>query len=295
MQQILSKKTFQWLALFLLALVWGSSFILMKRGLDSFSYVQVASLRIFIAFVSLFPFVFRWFKLLRGKKLLPIFISGLLGNTFPAFLFTKAQTMLPSSYAGMLNSLTPLFTLLLGLALFGVKTKWFNILGICVGLAGAIGLINANGLDLNSPNLIYSLYAVGAALCYAISVNVIKRYLHDVNSLAITALSFFCVGPLMIVPLYQTDVLGVLFEKPESWRSLGFIVFLAVIGTSAAVVLFNNLIKHTTAMFAASVTYLIPVVAILWGVFDGEAITLYHLLFVGVILAGIYLVNFNRS
>lgn len=294
MKLSLENKPIQWVTLFFLASIWGSSFILMKRGLDSFNYTQVASLRIFIAFLSLLPFVFKHIKVLFGKKFLPILATGLFGNAIPAFLFTKAQTGITSSFSGMLNSLTPLFTLLLGLFLFSSKTKWYNSLGIIIGFFGALGLIFAEGVDFEQNSLFYSGLVVGATICYAISVNVIKYYLHDVNSLAITSLAFLCVGPIMLIPIFQTDVIGTFLQNENSWMSLGYITLLSVMGTSGAVYLFNALIKHTTALFASSVTYLIPAVAIFWGVVDGELLLWQHFFFIAIILGGVYLVNLKK-
>jgi drug/metabolite transporter (DMT)-like permease len=294
MKITLQHKGWQWVALLFLAITWGSSFILMKRGLDNFDNTQVAALRIFIAFISLLPFVFKHFKILFGKKFIPILATGLFGNAIPAFLFTKAQTELTSSLTGMLNTLVPLFTLLLGVFIFNAKTKWFNVIGILIGFVGALGLIFAEGFDFGGNNLFYVLYVIAATICYAISVNIIKSYLHDVDSLAITSLAFLCVGPFMLIPIFTTGVPEILSSNTESWSSLGYIAFLSVVGTSLAVLIFNALIKHTTALFASSVTYFIPVVAMFWGFMDGEHLMWEHLLFIMVILGGVYLVNLKK-
>lgn len=292
MNNLLKGKFWQWILLLFLATIWGSSFILMKRGLESFNNIQVASLRMFIAFIAMLPFIVKHLPLLKTNKFLPILATGLFGNAIPAFLFTKAQTVLSSSFTGMLNSLTPLFTLMLGVFIFHTKPKWLNVLGILIGLTGAIGLILVEQQSIQIGSFGFSFYVIGATVCYAISVNIIKKYLHDVNSLAITALAFFLIGPLMLVPLIQTGTLAVFKTHPEaSWINLGYIAILAVVGTAMAVWLFNALIKHTSAIFAASVTYLIPIIAIFWGVLDGETLVWQHFLFIAIILGGVYLVN----
>lgn len=262
--------------------------------MDTFSNIQVAALRMFLAFVAMMPFVIKHISVLKTKKWLPILATGLFGNAIPAFLFTKAQTQIASSFSGMLNSLTPLFTLLLGLLVFKAQTKWYNGLGILIGLLGALGLIFAEGVDFESNNFIYSTYVIAATICYAISVNVIKSYLAEVNSMAITSLAFLLVGPIMIIPILSTGVPSELASNAMAWQSLGYIAILSVVGTAGAVLLFNALIKHTTALFASSVTYLIPIVAIFWGLLDGEKLLLIHFFFIAIILGGVYLVNLKK-
>jgi drug/metabolite transporter (DMT)-like permease len=285
-------KIIQWTVLITLAFVWGSSFILMKRGLESFSNTQVASLRLLIACLFLIPFGFPHIKLLLGKKAPFIIAVGVLGNGIPAFLFTKAQMGLSSALTGMLNSLTPLFTLLLGVAVFHMKIKFHNVLGIFIGLLGAAGLIYANtGANLFG-DFKYASFVVLATVLYAFSVNIIKRHLAEVPSVQIASLAFMFVGPFAGIYLFAfTDFTEVFKQAPKAWSSLGYISVLAVMGSALSVIVFNMLIKKTSAIFAASVTYIIPVFAMLWGIFDGETITFNQILFIGVILAGVYLVN----
>ena len=275
--------------LILLAIIWGSSFILMKRGLEVYSYTQVAALRLLIAAISLFPFVFIALKKVKRKQWLPLFISGVIGNGFPAFLFTKAQTQLDSGFTGILNSLTPLFTLLLGVFFFASKPNRTNKIGIFIGLVGAVYLSLANlqtDIIINS----YVFYVVLATLFYAISINVIKRYLNELDAIHICALAFLFIGPPMAIYIFNTDFIY-LAQSTAGFEALIYIIILAVIGTSFAVALFNHLLKQSSAIFASSVTYLIPIVAIAWGIFDGEHILQQHLIGTAIILAGVYLVN----
>ena len=275
--------------LILLAIIWGSSFILMKRGLDVYSYTQVAALRLFIAFLSLTPFLLRAVKLVQKKHIIPIVVMALFGNGIPAFLFTKAQTQLDSSLVGILNSLVPLFTLLLGVYFFRTKPTKTNIAGIIIGLFGAVFLTYSTiggGVEIND----YVFLVILATVMYAISINVIKKYLQDLDALSISSLAFLMIGPFSAIYIFNTDFL-VLSASSEGVESLLYIVLLAVVGTSLAVVIFNQLISRSSAIFASSVTYLIPIVAIFWGIFDGEKVTLIHLLSVVIILSGVYLVN----
>jgi len=285
----MDKSIRNYLILLFLAVIWGSSFILMKRGLEVFSYTQVSTLRLFIAFLSLLPFIVRALKRVEKKHWGAIIITAFLGNGIPAFLFTKAQTHLDSSFVGILNSLTPLFTLILGIYFFKSKPSKTNIIGIVIGLSGALILTFSDIGGAISINH-YALFVILATIFYAISVNVIRKYLSDLDGISISALAFLFLGPASGIYVFSTDFVSLLFTDGGK-EAFIYIVILAVIGTSFAVVIFNKLVKDSSAIFASSVTYLIPIVALLWGVFDGENITIYHLAGVTVILSGVYLVN----
>ncbi len=285
----MEKSIKNYIVLVLLAIIWGSSFILMKRGLDVYSYTQVAALRLFIAFLSLTPFLLKAFKVVKKKHIVPIVVMALFGNGIPAFLFTKAQTQLDSSLVGILNSLVPLFTLLLGVYFFRTRPTKTNIVGIIIGLCGAVFLTYSTmggGVEINS----YVYLVILATIMYAISINVIKKYLHDLDALSISSLAFLVIGPFSAIYIFNTDFMA-LSVTNEGLEALLYITLLAVVGTSSAVVIFNQLISRSSAIFASSVTYLIPIVAIFWGIFDGEKVTLIHLLSVVIILGGVYLVN----
>ena len=290
MQEVKNKKLYSWVILIGLALIWGSSFILMKRGNEVFSWEQVAALRIFIAFLFLIPFMFNNLKKGDFKDWKGFLAVGLFGNFIPAFLFTRAEMGLSSSLTGMLNSLTPLFTLIIGVLFFQSKTKLINVIGVIIGFIGAIGLISA-GKDIDLfRNFSFAVYVIIATICYGLSVNIIKRYLSPVNPVTITTGAFLLVGPPAGLYLFITDFITRL-STPFALEALGFICILAIFGTALSVILFNMLIKNTTALFASSVTYLIPIVAMFWGIFDGEHIDFLHFMWILLILAGIYLVN----
>lgn len=285
----LKNPLFQWATLLFLAFIWGSSFILMKKGLLYYSNTQVAAYRVSIAWLVLLPIALRHLKKFR-THLLPLFISGLCGNALPAFLFTKAQTVISSSLSGMLNSLVPLFTLLIGI-FFGTRPRPLDMLGILLALAGAAGLIGYGTLTELDADLFYPGLVVAATVCYAISVNVIKNKLADIRPVHITALAFMTVGPFCFIYLLFTGFIETTLHNPESWKGIVYISILGVVGTSLAVIVFNQLIKETTAVFASSVTYLIPIVAIFWGFADGEVILLRQLLMILLVLLGVYLIN----
>ncbi len=285
----MEKSVKNYLTLIFLAIVWGSSFILMKKGLESYSYIQVAGLRLFIASLSLLPFIYNAFKKVARKHWIPIIITALLGNGIPAFLFTKAQTHLTSSFVGILNSLTPLFTILLAVIFFKAKASRTNVLGIIIGFSGASLLASSNLINISLNNK-YTFLVIIATLSYAISVNVIKKYLYDLDAISISALAFLFIGPISGIYIYDDNIIYLLSSQ-EGIEALMYIILLAVFGTSLAVVVFNKLIKDSSAIFASSVTYIIPVIAIIWGIADNEEILLHHIIGTIIILCGIYLVN----
>lgn len=275
--------------LIVLSLIWGSSFILMKKGLEVFSYEQVAALRLFITSIVLIPFVFSALKKIKKKHYVPILVAALFGSGIPAFLFTLAQTYLDSSFVGILNSLTPLFTFCIGIIIFNQKYHKINLLGIFIGLIGAI-FLSLNNLNQSISINIYVYLVVFASLLYAISANVIKRYLYDLDSTDITTIVFLIVGPLSGVYIFSTDFI-VLFDNNKAYESLAYITILAIICTALAGVIFYKLIKISSPTFATSVTYLIPIVALFWGFIDGEKLIGQYFVGVALIFSGLYLVN----
>lgn len=285
---------FSWLLLILLALIWGSSFILMKKGLMAFDSNQVAALRIFIAFLFLLPFGVIHFRkdfLHKWKAFLAV---GMFGNFIPAFLFTLAETRISSSLAGLLNSLTPIFTLILGGLFFGMIVTKRQVAGILLGFFGAAVLILGSGTG-NMQGAVFGLAVVLATFFYGISLNVIRKYLTEVPSVTTTFFAFMMVGPPAGIYLLFTDFSKRLANDPVALSSLGYTALLGIIGTATAVILFNILIKKASALFASSVTYLIPVVALGWGIADGEEVSVLHLFSIILILAGIFLINRQKA
>ena len=286
----LENKAWQWAILLFLSLIWGTSFILMKKGLASYSHTQVAAFRIFFSFVFLLPFTIKNIKVIRRENIQSLIIVSLIGFAIPAFLFTKAQTRIDSSLAGMLNSLTPLFTLVIGLMAYRTTARWMNIVGLILGLAGAIGLMWNRDLNMLKGINVFALFIVVATICYGINVNEIKFKLMQLTSLEITSLAFLFTGPIAGVYLLFTDFTPA-SQTPDYLLNLAYIAILALFSSVIAVLIFNHLIKYTTTLFAASVTYIIPLFAIMWGILDGESIRLMQFLWIAVILLGVYLVN----
>jgi drug/metabolite transporter (DMT)-like permease len=266
----------------------------MKKGLVGFNHYQLGAIRITLAFLALLPFTIGRFVLLTKRDWMYLAFIGVIGNGLPAFLFAKAQTGIDSYMAGLLNSLTPLFTLIVGLALFGFKTKWFNVMGILIALAGTAGLLYVGGGKTFDFNFGYGIYIFFATIGYAFHSNIVKFRLNHLDPVTIAVFSFFCIGfPAVVYLSFFTPFYSQMIHEHEARVSFGYIALLALLGTAPAVIIFNKLIKMTSAVFASSVTYLIPVIAIMWGINDGEKFEFIYLVWIVLIFLGIFLVNFR--
>lgn len=288
----MNSKALSWLILLVLSAVWGSSFILMKRGLEAFSSDEVAALRISIAFVFLTPLFLKHYQIDFKKHFKGLFIMGVFGNLIPAFLFTKAETQISSSLAGMLNALTPLFTVIIATFWLKAKPNGTKIAGIVVGFIAASCLMMFDKSEDMFQNVLYSLLVLVATICYAISVTGIKKYLSDVNPVKATLWAFTITGPVAMLYLFGfTDFFEHLHTSPVAASSMMYISILAVVGTALSVILYNVLIRSAGVLFASSCTYLIPIVAVLWGVLDGENVNFAQLLSIVAIILSVYLIN----
>ena len=281
----------KWVYLIILAIVWGSSFILMKKSLLGLTPIQVGALRMIITAIFLLLIGFNSLKLIQKKHWKYILYTALLGTFFPSFLFAYAITGIDSSISAILNSLTPFNTFIVGALVFGFAFKKKQFIGILVGLVGTIILI-LKGAHLNpDQNYWYATLVIISSVGYAFNVNIVKKYLNDLSALAITTGNFI----LLIIPasvvLFFTDFHVDFTWNDETISALGYITILSVVGTGIAKVMFNRLVQISTPIFSASVTYLIPIVAVIWGIIDGEQLSFIQLLAGGIILFGVYLVN----
>lgn len=279
-------------------MVWGSSFILIKKalftadGLPIFSGAQVGGLRVVLAGLFMVPFIWKKMKTLHKKTVIPLLIVGLCGNAIPAVLFAVAQTKIPSSLAGMLNAMVPLFSLIIAFFIFKVKVKSWQVVGLFLGLFSSFGLLYFSGNGLQGEiHLGFALLVVLATLCYAISLNTIKQFLQNESAIAITGIALLLVSPLGVGVLIATDTVATIQQSSGALQALLAVSVLAVFGTALSLMLFNKLVQDTNTIFASSVTYLIPVVAIGWGILDGELINFIQLICVFTMLAGILLIN----
>ena len=281
--------------LIILAFIWGSSYILMKRGLDSFSAVQVSMLRIIFAFLALVPFLPKAIQTFNKTDVKYAVVIAIIGSGIPSYLYPLAITHVDSSITGIINTLTPLFTMLFGWAFFQFKPTLAKIIGLMVALIGAGMLVLKEGGQMQVSIDFYALMAVLATVCYGFSSNILKAKLNHVKAAPLTALTFAIIGPLALIILFSTNFLQVLQSHPKAFMSLFYIGFLGVIGTALALVLFNFLIKRTDALYASSVTFLMPIVAMFWGFMDNEQLGLTHVIGFILVLLGVFLTNKYQS
>jgi drug/metabolite transporter (DMT)-like permease len=279
-----------WGVFLLLSLTWGSSFILMKIGLESFTAYQVASLRLTAAGIALFPFFPKAIRQTPVNKLPVIILSGILGNGIPAFLFCLAETEIDSSLAGILNALTPLMALLSGIIIFKSPFKKAQLTGIFVGLLGVVFLFTSKGINTNS-HWYYSLLVILATVSYGVNISLVHHKLKGFSSLQLGSIAMFTCT-LLTFPILLFSNFFPQFTHPNApWCSLSAGVVLGVMGTGVAAVLFFLLIKRAGSMLASMVAYALPLVAIGWGLLAKEPITWVQVLCMVIILSGVYLVN----
>lgn len=280
-----------WLLLGALTLIWGSSYILIKKSLIVFSPVEMASLRISLSFLACIPFLFSALKSIPKEKYPYILFVGLFGTGFPAFLFAFAMVHISSSVSGIINSLSPLFTVLTGLLLFGVAVTRTKMLGVLIGFLGALVLVLGKK-DVNfKADLFYASLPVLATFCYGLNSNFVKRFFPATNALHVTAIAMTVMGIPALIVLFSTDFVFKMQHAEGALFSFSCVCFLALFGTVIAWLLFYKLVQRTDALMAASVTYLIPIVALSWGLADGETLNFIQLLGMLLILAGVYFVG----
>lgn len=281
-----------WTLLIVLALIWGSSFILIKRGLDTYPAEQLGSIRIIIAFLSMSIFIFGQFSKIIKKDWKWLFIAAMLGNFLPAYLFALAETQLDSGISGVVNALVPVFVILSGVMFFAQRISRQQIMGIIVAFGGVLTLTFVrSGGSLEEVNL-YVLLIVLATICYGFNINIIKTKLSHIPPILLTGFSFLTIFPLAFIHLFGfTDFIHITLTADKAINSLTYIAILAIFGTALALVLFNKLIQLTTPVFTSMVTYLIPIVAILWGLADGEKISFWEYGAMFIIIVGVYVVN----
>lgn len=282
----------KWFYLFLLALTWGSSFILIKKGLLGLSPFQLGSLRTVMSSLFIFTIGFKSLKTIQSHQWKWIIITGFIGTFFPSFLFAFAETEVDSGIVSILNSLVPLNTVLIGLAVFKITSTKTQVFGVILGFVGASMLI-FNSMELHpDQNYLYAGFVILATVMYASSVNIIKRYLQDVKPIAIATGNFVAIIiPAILVLSFSNFFTVETFGNEAIYKSIGCVAILSLFGTVMAKIIFNSLIQISSPVFASSVAYLMPLVALLWGLLDGETFGVNQLFASLLILLGVYLVN----
>ena len=281
----------KWFYLISLSVIWGSSFILIKKGLIGLEASQLGSLR--IIFSSFIIFLFGWRKIfeIRIIEWKWITISAFLGSFFPAFLFAFAEKEIDSSVASIINSTVPLNTLILGIIIFKINTIKRQIIGVLIGFFGTYLLISS-GIKLNpDQNYNYAGLVILCSFLYALNVNIIKKYLQHLSALTITVGHFTAIIiPAILVFVFSEFRIENL-NNAETKISIFYVFILALFGTALAKIIFNKLIKISSPVFASSVTYSMLIVSIFWGIIDGEKFSIYQLIATGFIVLGVILTN----
>ncbi len=279
-----------WIVLLILSLIWGSSFILIKKSLIAMDPIQMGAMRISISSLAFLPVLLYHRSKIRKDVLLPIALVGIVGSCIPAFCFAYAQTYLSSTTTGLLNSLTPIFAFIIGVMFFNSKFEKSKLIGLLIGIVGASLLVLRGESDFGN-NLYFALFIVLATACYGTSVNIIKSYLNDTNPYIVSSLSFFIIGIPCSFYIVLSGSLVEIIAQPNAILSLGAVSILSIFGTALATVFYFSLVQRTSPVFASSVAYLMPIVAMIWGVLDGEILGLLHLGSFALILIGIYLIR----
>jgi len=290
----MDKKLINWGIFILLAVIWGSSFLLMKIGMQAgsvqLSPYQVASLRMVFAGIVLVPFAFQALKNIPKNKIGLVILSGIIGNFIPAYLFCIAETKIDSALAGILNSLTPLFTILVGMVIFKVSIDFKKIGGILLGLVGLCVSVVA-GKTLHFENFSFSFFIMLATICYGINVNMVGKHMQNISAIHIASVAFsFSVIPGIII-LYMTGYFNYDFKDAALLHATLAGGTLGVINTSIASILFYILVKRAGILFASTVTYAIPFVSLAMGLIYNEPIHPLRIVGLAIILIGVYLVN----
>lgn len=290
-------KTSQYFILFILAAIWGSSFFLMKLGMGeksnpTFQPIEVALLRVSISFLVLSPFVFYHIRTIPKDKWIWLALAGFLGNGIPAFMFALGISKINSSLGGIINATAPLFTLIVGMFLFSSKFANKAVWGVLIGLVGTLYLVlMAGGSDGKETNYLYVCFPLIGSLCYGFSSNIIKIKLKDLKPIIVTGAALMIQAPITLFFVFYTGIPEKAMSSPAFKESFLYITILSVMGTSVAVLIFNYLIKHTTVLFAASVTYLVPMFAMAIGFFAGETISIHYFVGMAVIIFGVWLTS----
>lgn len=293
MKQLLQNK---YLLLVIIAITWGSSFILIKKTLPVFDPYQIGAFRaglsgLLLAFIG-FPAMRRMSK----RDIFWIALSGLFGNFLVVFIFPFAQREVSSSLAGIINALDPIFTLILGLLLFGIRSKTVQYFGALIGFVGALILVYTSDSGSSNSHLFYTILLIIGSGLYAISALIIEKKLMHIKSTELSSSIYaFWMLPSLLILGFSGFFTKVDYSLSETWEAVGYLVFLTVVSTTLVMFLFFKLVQDTSAVFASTISLLIPVVAVIWGVMDGEKFIVWYGIGGLLILIGVYLIREKKE
>jgi len=277
----------KWILLIALSLIWGSSFILIKKSLDHFNPYEVGALRVLISGIVLMPYAFSKIKLFPRRHLKWLIIAAFTGSFIPMFLFPMAETEISSSIAGIINSMMPIFVIIVGSLVWKFSTTKRQLLGVLISFAGACILALGSG-ESGDIKIYPILLLLLATLLYAISTTTIKSKLHEVPAILMSAyiFSFVLFLPSLIALIFSGFFRDLTLNQ-STLEGLGFVAILSIFGTGLAMMMNYKLLSISTPLFASTVTLLMPIVAIIWGILDGEKLTTQQSVGALVILAGL--------
>ncbi len=285
-----------WLTMIALALIWGCSFILIKKGLVALEPTQVAALRMSSAGLVCLPFFFYYLKHVPKNKRILVYLTCGFSSVFPAFLFSTAQTHIDSGVTGALNTLSPIWTLILAVLFFKLKGNKFIYIGTFLAFAGALVLVSAKGVDVFSANIFYAGLIILATFCYGLTGNIVKINLAGIKPISISVAGYgFWTIPSLLFLFFGTDFVSDLETEPLIWQSIGAVAALGIVSTAICSFIFFILIQRTNAVFASNVAYIMPFIALLFGIYDGEPILFFHWIGMGLIILGLFVSNRKKQ
>jgi drug/metabolite transporter (DMT)-like permease len=284
-----SPATLDWVVLLALGIMWGFSFYFIKKSVQIFEPQQATAWRMVLAWLVYMPVAAMFWSKIQWKHWKPLLGVAFFGSAIPNLLFSIAQQHVKSGLAGALNSLTPLFTLMLGATVFSMTVTRNKVLGVILGLCGAVLLISINSKAGFEGHLGFALLCVVATICYAANANIVNTYLRQEHPAAIASAAFMLTGWIFVIMLWWTDGWGAFVRSERGWEGIGYLMYLAAFGTVVGSIVYYWLLRRTSALFATSVTYLLPIVSMVLGFFDGEPIGGLDVLGTTIILGGVYL------
>ncbi len=278
-------------AFMFLAFIWGSSFILIKKSLLTYEPLEVSAIRVSLSSLCFAPFVFHLRKHIPWNKLIFFVLVGLTGSGIPSFLYPIAQTEISSSLSGILNAMTPIFAFLTGLVFFKMKFSKREVFGVFIGFLGTVILVAFGERLSSSANVWYALFVIAGTLCYGLNVNLVEVAFKNVSAFMVSAVSFFLIGPPAMIFLISQNRFNDWITNPNFIQSTLAVCVLSIVATVISTIIFFQLIKKAGGVFSSTVSYLIPIVAIMWGILDGESFTLNHAIGMALILSGVYMIK----
>ncbi|KAA0129785.1 DMT family transporter [Chryseobacterium sp. SN22] len=278
----------KWILLVVLSLIWGSSFILIKKSLDHFNPYQVGALRVLIAGIILMPVAISKYKLFPKKHVKWLILAAFTGNFIPMFLFPIAETEVSSSIAGIINSMMPIFVIVVGALVWKFETTQRQMVGTFISFTGVCLLAFGGAGEEGQFKLIPILLLLLATLCYAVSTTTVKSKLMEVSSTVLSAFVFsFVLFFPSLIALTFTGFFSTFSLDENHLTGLMFVSLLSIFGTGLAMMMNYRLLKVSSPLFASTVTLLMPIVAIIWGVLDGEKLSVMQFIGAGIIIAGL--------